>query len=103
MAYGLADGVIGGPAGAPESGTPAFPHDGRPFAERTIATPEGERPYDALGFWIAHASLAGLPALSAPAGHTPDGLPVGLQIVTARHEDDTALTFAELLATELAT
>ena len=65
------------------------------MAERTVAG----RPYTDQSFWIAHAALAGLPALSAPAGHSPDGLPIGLQIIAPRHEDNTALTFAELLAT----
>ncbi|WP_037360990.1 amidase family protein [Amycolatopsis orientalis] len=60
--------------------------------------PDDERPYPELGFWIAHASLAGLPALSAPAGRTPGGLPVGVQVLGPRHEDDTAITFAELAA-----
>jgi amidase len=32
-------------------------------------------------------SVTGLPALSVPAGFTPTGLPVGLQIVTGPHED----------------
>ena len=32
-------------------------------------------------------SILGLPAISVPAGFTPDGLPVGLQIV-GRHHDD---------------
>jgi amidase len=74
--------------------TAAFPHP----EDHVITTPEGERSYGELGFWITHASLAGLPALSAPIGHTPDGLPVGAQIVGPRHEDDTAITFAELAA-----
>jgi amidase len=84
---------------SPVDFTAAPPHDNRRLAERTVAG----RPYTDQSFWVAHAALAGLPALSAPAGHTRDGLPVGLQIVAARHEDDTALTFAELLAAELAT
>jgi amidase len=78
----------------PTAFTAAFPHT----EQQTITTQEGERPYDALGFWIAHASLAGLPALSAPIGHTPGGLPVGAQVIGPRHEDDTAITFAELAA-----
>jgi amidase len=78
--------------------TAAFPHDARPFAERTIATPEGERPYTDQPFWTAHAALAGLPAVAAPAGRTAGNLPVGIQIVGPRYEDDTAITFAELLA-----
>lgn len=81
----------------PTSFTPAFPHDRRPIAERTIATPEGERPYVNQGFWVAHAALPGLPALAAPIGRTPGGLPVGTQVIGPLYEDDTALTFAELL------
>jgi amidase len=34
----------------------------------------------------------------APVGRTPAGLPVGVQLVGPLHEDDTAITFAELLA-----
>jgi amidase len=82
----------------PANFTPAFPHDTRPFEERTISTPEGERPYDNQVFWVSHASLAGLPAAVAPIGKTPAGLPVGAQIIAPLYEDDTATTFAELLA-----
>ena len=82
----------------PVSFTPAFPHDARPFEQRTIATPEGERPYNDLTFWISHASLPGLPAVAAPAGRSPGGLPVGAQIVGPLYEDDTAIAFAEAFA-----
>jgi amidase len=51
-----------------------------------------------LAFWTAHPALAGLPAVVAPVGRTPAGLPVGVQLVGPLHEDDTAITFAELLA-----
>ncbi len=81
----------------PANFTPAFPHDTRPFEARTIATPEGQRPYDNQVFWVSHASLPGLPAVAAPIGRTPGGLPVGAQIVGPLYEDDTAITFAELL------
>ncbi len=54
----------------------------------------GDR-YADQGFWIAQASLPGLPAVSAPAGGT---LPVGLQVIGPAHEDGTAITFAELAA-----
>ena len=83
---------------SPANFTPAFPHDTRPFDERMVPTPEGERPYSNQPFWSAHASLAGLPSVVAPIGKTPGGLPVGAQIVGPLYEDDTALTFAELLA-----
>jgi amidase len=82
----------------PTNFTPPFPLDNRPIAERTIRTPEGERRYDAQPFWIAHASLSGLPAVSAPIGRTPAGLPVGAQIIGPLYEDDTPITFAELMA-----
>jgi amidase len=85
----------------PTNFTAAFPHDSRPYDDRTIPTTEGDRPYGDQAFWISHASLAGLPAVSAPIGLTPQGLPVGGQIVAPHHEDDTAITFAELLAHEI--
>jgi amidase len=81
----------------PATFTPAFPHDPRRFEQRTIATPEGERPYTNQVFWVAHAPLPGLPAVAAPVGRTNGGLPVGAQILGPRYEDDTAITFAELL------
>ena len=43
----------------PANFTPAFPHDRRPFDERMITTPEGERSYNNQPFWISHASLPG--------------------------------------------
>jgi amidase len=81
----------------PANFTTAFPHDNRPFGERTITTPEGEQPYDRQPFWISHASLPGLPAVVAPVGRTPGGLPVGVQIIGPLLEDDTSVTFAGLL------
>jgi amidase len=51
--------------------------------------------YEDQVFWIAQASLPGLPAVSAPVGGVR---PAGLQVVGPAHEDDTALTFAELAA-----
>jgi amidase len=78
----------------PVAFTTAIAHDQRPFADRTI----GDRPYTDLTFWVSQASLPGLPALSAPIGRTSEGLPIGLQIIGPSHEDDTAITFAELLA-----
>ena len=81
----------------PATFSPAFPHDPRPFEARTIATPEGDRPYADQAFWVAQASLPGLPALSVPVGRTPGGLPVGAQVVGPLFEDDTAISFAGLL------
>jgi amidase len=85
----------------PTNFTPAIPHDTTPFEERTVTTSYGERPYRDQAFWISHPALPGLPAASAPIGTTAEGLPVGLQIIGPLYEDDTTLTFAELLADEI--
>ena len=74
-------------------------HDFRPMVERTIDGDQGPRPYSDLAAWVPHASVAGLPALSAPIGMSSvDNLPIGLQIIGPRNGDDTVLTFAERLA-----
>jgi amidase len=85
----------------PANFTVAFPHDTRPFEQRTIVTPDGERRYEDQPFWTAHAAIAGLPAAVAPIGSDSGGLPVALQIIAPPYEDDTAITFAELLAQEV--
>jgi amidase len=81
----------------PTNFTPAFPDDTRQFEERTITTPEGERSCDDQAFWVSQRFLPGLPALAAPVGNTGTGLPVEGQIIGLLYEDDTAMTFAELL------
>jgi amidase len=85
----------------PVNFTAAFPHDSRPLEQRTIRTPEGDRRYHEQPFWTSHAALPGLPALTAPIGHTARGLPVAAEIIAPLYEDDTAITFAELLAHEI--
>ncbi len=78
---------------------PAFPHDhSHPFYGRKLQTPEGPRNYEDLMFWVSFASLAGLPATTAPVGFTKEGLPVGLQIIGPYLEDATPIDFAEKLA-----
>jgi amidase len=79
----------------PTVSTVAVPHDDRPFDERVVETSRGGLPYRNLPFWIAPASLTGLPALTAP---ITGGLPVGLQVIGPLFEDDTVITFAELAA-----
>ena len=38
-------------------------------------------------------NLTGQPAASIPCGWTPDGMPVGLQVIGGRHADDKVLQF----------
>lgn len=75
----------------------AFPHDHRPLVERTLMTTEGPRPYADLRYWISFASLAGLPATTAPVGFTKHGLPVGVQILGPAYEDATPIDVADKL------
>lgn len=87
---------------SPVAFTPAFPHDhSEPQDERVIATSAGPRHYIEMLNWIAPATLTGCPATAAPVGRTPDGLPVGIQIMGPFWEDATTITFADLLAKEI--
>jgi len=77
----------------------AFPHDTTPDSmTRRLATPEGERNYMDLSFWISFATLTGLPATTAPVGLTRGNLPVGIQIVGPYLEDATPIDVAGRLA-----
>lgn len=83
----------------PVAFVPAFPHDHRmPLKSRVLQTPEGPRRYQEMRFWIAFATLCGLPATVAPLGLTGGGLPVGVQIVGPYLEDATTIDVAERMA-----
>jgi amidase len=87
---------------SPVAFTAAFPHDHTESQDqRTIATSAGPRHYMDMLNWIAPATLTGCPATVAPVGRTPQGLPVGIQIMGPFWEDATPITFADLLAKEV--
>ncbi|HXS27679.1 MAG TPA: amidase [Steroidobacteraceae bacterium] len=81
----------------PVLATPAFPHSTVPPQERTLTVNGREEPFEKQLFWAACAGLCYLPASVAPIGLSPEGLPVGVQIIGPQYGDLTCLKFAQLL------
>lgn len=65
---------------APVSPGPTYP------AEQASPLNDPERPFEHIGFTVAF-NMSEQPAISVPAGTTPEGHPVGLQIVGRRFDD----------------
>lgn len=83
----------------PITPTPAFPHDHHPNPmERTIDVDGDRYPYFDQLVWAGLATMPGLPATAVPAGRSPEGLPVGVQLIGPMFEDRTPLRLAELVA-----
>jgi amidase len=82
----------------PITPTPAFPHDHHPDPlERRIDIDGVDYPYFDQLVWAGLATMPGLPATAVPAGRSPEGLPVGVQLIGPMSEDRTPLRLAELL------
>jgi amidase len=70
-----------------------FPFDASLTWPRAI----GDRHMDTYHRWIEvviPATMAGCPAINVPAGFSPTGLPMGLQVLAPRHEDLACLQIA---------
>jgi amidase len=81
--------------------TPAFPHDHSADQEQRRIEIDGRKyPYLDQLAWPGIATLPGLPATAIPIGLSPEGLPVGVQIVGPWLEDRTPLKLAELIERE---
>jgi amidase len=81
--------------------TPAYPHDHSPEQEtRRINIDGKDYPYLDQLAWPGIATLPGLPATAIPVALSPEGLPIGVQIVGAWLEDRTPLKLAELIERE---
>jgi amidase len=81
--------------------TPAYAHDHSADQEtRRIAIDGKDYVYPDQLSWPGIATLPGLPATAIPTGFSPDGLPVGVQIVGPWLEDRTPLKLAELIERE---
>jgi len=81
--------------------TPAYPHDHSDEQEsRRINIDGKDYVYPDQLAWPGIASLPGLPATAIPIGLSPEGLPLGVQIVGPWLEDRTPLKLAELIERE---
>jgi amidase len=81
--------------------TPAYPHDHSQDQEtRRINIDGKDYVYPDQLAWPGIATLPGLPATAIPTGLSPQGLPVGVQIVGPWLEDRTPLKLAELIERE---
>jgi amidase len=69
---------------APVSQVPPFPADWESTHEIAGVHQESYLDWTRSAY---HVTVLGAPALSVPAGFTPDGLPIGLQIVTRPRSD----------------
>jgi len=81
--------------------TPAYPHDHSPEQEKRHVDIDGkDYAYPDQLAWPGIATLPGLPATAIPIGLSPEGLPIGVQIVGPWLEDRTPLKLAELIERE---
>jgi amidase len=86
---------------APVTPTPAFPHDHEPDQNKRKLIINGEaHEYFANVLWPGVATMPGLPATALPIGRSPEGLPIGVQIIGPWLEDRTPLRLARLIERE---
>jgi len=83
---------------APIAPVPPFPHDRAPFQKRSLKTSDGRTiPYTSMLTWISVATALRLPATAVPAGRTPSGLPVGVQLIGPHAGDARTLAIAQAI------
>jgi len=81
--------------------TPAFRQDQSPDQEKRRIEIDGrDFAYSDQMVWPGIANLPGLPATAIPIGRSPQGLPIGVQIIGPWLEDRTPLKLAELIERE---
>jgi amidase len=86
----------------PVVATVAFEHDPSGVdhtaqLKRTVRVGAKQIPYLDLLIWPGLITLPKLPSTVLPTGHFVDGLPVGVQVVSAYLEDRSTLRFAQLV------
>jgi amidase len=75
-----------------------FVHDHSDFHRRQLTCSTGGKiDYAAMKTWVALATTCGLPATAIPAGHSPHGLPIGVQVIGPFGRDAQTLAAAMTL------
>jgi amidase len=85
----------------PAMPTPAFPHDHSPMDERLLDVDGTAARYADQVVWATIAILNGLPATTLPIARSPEGLPIGAQLIGAFLEDRTTIALAGMIEREL--
>lgn len=83
---------------SPAYSTPAFPIDELDILTRELDVDGTAVPILGQLIWAAFAILTGMPSVALPAGTTPDGLPVGLQLMGRHFTERTLLHLAAQVA-----
>jgi amidase len=85
----------------PVATTAAFPHNQQGWRwQRMVRVNGREQPSTTSLFWAGYTNLCGLPATAVPIGQSPEGLPIGAQIVGPAFGDPVCLRFARWLEDE---
>jgi len=85
----------------PVAVTAAFPHDQQGLRhKRTIVVNNKHVPVVDQIFWAGYSCVTWLPATAAPIGQSPEGLPIGVQIVGPQYGDYSTIAFAKFLEKE---
>ncbi|MFP4572083.1 MAG: amidase [Desulfobacterales bacterium] len=85
----------------PPASLPAIAHDHRYFYDRTITINGRQREYNDLIGWAGLVGVAHLPSTVMPVGRSPEGLPVGMQVVGPYLEDRTPIQTVKLFSETL--
>jgi amidase len=82
----------------PVAATPAFPHIHTGMRwERMLDVDGTPQPHTTQMFWAGYSGLFGLPSTAVPIGQSPEGLPIGAQIIGPALADPVCLRFARWL------
>ena len=85
----------------PAAASAAWPHDQKGERHERFISVNGKQVSTIdQRFWAGYSGNFYLPSTVAPIGLTPEGLPVGVQIISRAYGDYTSLRFAELLEKE---